>query len=90
MPLYWLVYRHNNSIFVVIEPGASPRRTREIIFERYRWFSIRHSGWSRRCQAGGRTYNADITKVLLSLDIKLSKETTREDLNLCWTFDMAK
>ena len=22
MPLYWLVYRHNNSIFVVIEPGA--------------------------------------------------------------------
>jgi len=23
MPLYWLVYRHNNSIFVVIEPGAS-------------------------------------------------------------------
>jgi len=23
MALYWLVYRHNNSIFVVIEPGAS-------------------------------------------------------------------
>jgi hypothetical protein len=23
VPLYWLVYRHNNSIFVVIEPGAS-------------------------------------------------------------------
>jgi hypothetical protein len=23
MPLYWLCYRHNNSIFVVIEPGAS-------------------------------------------------------------------
>jgi len=23
MPLYWLVYRHDNSIFVVIEPGAS-------------------------------------------------------------------
>ena len=23
MPLYWLVYRHNNSISVVIEPGAS-------------------------------------------------------------------
>jgi hypothetical protein len=23
MPLYWLVYRHNNQIFVVIEPGAS-------------------------------------------------------------------
>src|SRR6516164_10802352 len=22
MPLYWLVYRHNNSILVVIEPGA--------------------------------------------------------------------
>jgi hypothetical protein len=24
MPLYWLVYRHNNSISIVIEPGASP------------------------------------------------------------------
>jgi hypothetical protein len=23
MSLYWLVYRHNNSISVVIEPGAS-------------------------------------------------------------------
>jgi hypothetical protein len=23
VPLYWLCYRHNNSIFVVIEPGAS-------------------------------------------------------------------
>ena len=23
MPLYWLVYRHNNSISVAIEPGAS-------------------------------------------------------------------
>jgi hypothetical protein len=23
MPLYWLVYRHNNQIPVVIEPGAS-------------------------------------------------------------------
>jgi hypothetical protein len=23
MPLYWLCYRHNNSIFVVIEPGPS-------------------------------------------------------------------
>jgi len=23
MPLYWLCYRHNNGIFVVIEPGAS-------------------------------------------------------------------
>jgi len=23
MPLYWLCYGHNNSIFVVIEPGAS-------------------------------------------------------------------
>jgi hypothetical protein len=22
MPLYWLVYRHNNQISVVIEPGA--------------------------------------------------------------------
>jgi hypothetical protein len=25
MPLYWLVYRHNNSISVVIEPGAFMR-----------------------------------------------------------------
>jgi hypothetical protein len=23
MPLYWLVYRHNNEISVLIEPGAS-------------------------------------------------------------------
>ena len=23
MPLYWLVYRHNNQISIVIEPGAS-------------------------------------------------------------------
>jgi hypothetical protein len=23
VPLYWLVYRHNNQISVVIEPGAS-------------------------------------------------------------------
>jgi len=23
MPLYWLVYQHNNQISVVIEPGAS-------------------------------------------------------------------
>jgi hypothetical protein len=23
MPLYWLCYRHNNQISVVIEPGAS-------------------------------------------------------------------
>jgi hypothetical protein len=23
MPLYWLVYRHNNQISVVIEPGTS-------------------------------------------------------------------
>jgi hypothetical protein len=23
MPVYWLIYRHNNPISVVIEPGAS-------------------------------------------------------------------
>jgi hypothetical protein len=23
MPLYWLVYRHNNTVCIVIEPGAS-------------------------------------------------------------------
>jgi hypothetical protein len=23
MPLYWLCYRHNNQILVVVEPGAS-------------------------------------------------------------------
>jgi hypothetical protein len=23
MPLYWLCYQHNNSVFIVIEPGAS-------------------------------------------------------------------
>src|SRR6516162_11828484 len=28
MPLYWLVYRHNNGISVVIEPGASLIRAR--------------------------------------------------------------
>jgi hypothetical protein len=34
MPLYWLCYRHNNQISVVIQPGASPiharMRAREI------------------------------------------------------------
>jgi hypothetical protein len=30
MPLYWLVYRHNNSIFVVIEPGASLKAAYEL------------------------------------------------------------
>src|SRR5215467_11373576 len=29
MPLYWLCYRHNNSIVVVIEPGASAIHARE-------------------------------------------------------------
>jgi hypothetical protein len=47
------------------------------------------SGWSRRCRRG-RAYNADITIVLLSLDMKLSKETTREELNVCCPFDMEK
>ena len=28
MPLYWLCYRHNNCILVVIEPGASPIHAR--------------------------------------------------------------
>jgi hypothetical protein len=28
MPLYWLCYRHNNQISVVIEPGASPTHAR--------------------------------------------------------------
>jgi len=28
MSLYWLVYRHNNQISVVIEPGASPIHAR--------------------------------------------------------------
>jgi hypothetical protein len=28
MPLYWLCYRHNNQISVVIEPGASPIHAR--------------------------------------------------------------
>jgi hypothetical protein len=28
MPLYWLVYRHNNQIAVVIELGASPIHAR--------------------------------------------------------------
>jgi hypothetical protein len=28
MPLYWLVYRHNNRMSVVIEPGASPIHAR--------------------------------------------------------------
>src|SRR6516225_11822458 len=28
MTLYWLVYRHNNHISVVIEPGASPIHAR--------------------------------------------------------------
>jgi hypothetical protein len=28
MPLYWLCYRHNDQIFVVIEPGASPIHAR--------------------------------------------------------------
>ena len=33
MPLYWLCYRHNNQISVVIEPGASlvPARMRSAI-----------------------------------------------------------
>jgi hypothetical protein len=26
--LYWLCYRHNNQIYVVIEPGASPIHAR--------------------------------------------------------------
>jgi hypothetical protein len=28
MSLYWLVFRHNNQISVVIEPGASPIHAR--------------------------------------------------------------
>ena len=28
MPLYWLCYRHNNQISVVIEAGASPIHAR--------------------------------------------------------------
>ena len=28
MPLYWLVYRHNNEVCIVIEPGASPIHAR--------------------------------------------------------------
>jgi hypothetical protein len=28
MPLYWLCYRYNNGISVVIEPGASPIHAR--------------------------------------------------------------
>jgi hypothetical protein len=28
MPLYWLCYRHNNQIVVVIEPGTSPIHAR--------------------------------------------------------------
>jgi hypothetical protein len=28
MPLYWLVYRHNKQILVIIEPGASLVRAR--------------------------------------------------------------
>ena len=28
MPHYWLVYRHNNQISVLIEPGASPIHAR--------------------------------------------------------------
>jgi hypothetical protein len=28
MPLYWLCYRHNNQISVVVEPGASPIHAR--------------------------------------------------------------
>jgi hypothetical protein len=28
MSIYWLVYRHNNQISVVIEPGASPIHAR--------------------------------------------------------------
>jgi hypothetical protein len=28
MPLYWLCYRHNNHISVVIEPGTSPIHAR--------------------------------------------------------------
>jgi hypothetical protein len=28
MPLYWLCYRHNNQISVLIEPGASPIHAR--------------------------------------------------------------
>jgi len=28
MPLYWLCYRHDNQISVVIEPGASPIHAR--------------------------------------------------------------
>ena len=28
LPLYWLCYRHNNQISVVIEPGASPIHAR--------------------------------------------------------------
>jgi hypothetical protein len=30
------------------------RETREIMFERYRWFSIRHSGWSPRWRRGAQ------------------------------------
>jgi len=28
MPLFWLCYRHNNQVSVVIEPGASPIHAR--------------------------------------------------------------
>ena len=41
MPLYWLCYRHNNQISVVIEPGASECLTenseRASILLRIRW-----------------------------------------------------
>jgi hypothetical protein len=43
MPLYWLCYRHNNQITVVIEPGASliharkPRCSAAIALGRKKW-----------------------------------------------------
>jgi|SRR5215831_10211772 len=34
MPLYWLVYRHNNQISVIIEPGAHRNAAQTVMAEK--------------------------------------------------------
>jgi hypothetical protein len=49
MPIYWVCYRHNNQISVVIEPGAPPIDRR---LDPARWYEAAHSAaYACQCAA---------------------------------------
>src|SRR5262249_22895637 len=81
MPLYWLCYRHNNSISVVIEPGA------ERGWPVLRWVSKKSNFESARQRASAQSMRASVQVTapgaITSMIAAMSTRPNRQNRGTC-------